>query len=54
MLSAYIFDGLRTPFGRNAGALAKVRPDDMLGSVIKKVVGRSVFDPSDIEDVNVG
>ena len=54
MLNAYIFDGLRTPFGRNAGALAKVRPDDMLGSVIKKVVGRSVFDPSDIEDVNVG
>ena len=28
MLDAYIYDGLRTPFGRHAGALAPVRPDD--------------------------
>ncbi len=54
MLDAYIYDGLRTPFGRNAGALAKVRPDDMLGGVIKAVVERSPFDPSAIDDVNVG
>ena len=30
-MSAYIYDGLRTPFGRSAGALASVRPDDLLG-----------------------
>ncbi|MBT6095419.1 MAG: 3-oxoadipyl-CoA thiolase, partial [Rhodospirillaceae bacterium] len=54
MLNAYIYDGLRTPIGRNAGALAKVRPDDLLGGVIKEVVGRSAFDANDIEDVNVG
>ena len=30
MLDAYIYEGLRTPFGRHAGALAKVRPDDLL------------------------
>ncbi len=54
MLDAYIYDGLRTPFGRNVGALAKVRPDDMLGGVIKAVVERSPFDPSAIDDVNVG
>ncbi len=54
MLNAYIYDGLRTPFGRNAGSLAKVRPDDMLGGVIKEVVGRSAFDANDFEDVNVG
>ena len=30
MLDAYIYDGLRTPFGAHAGALADVRPDDLL------------------------
>ena len=35
MLEAYIYDGARTPFGRHAGALSKVRPDDMLAGVIK-------------------
>lgn len=28
MLEAYIYDGLRTPFGRHGGSLATVRPDD--------------------------
>jgi len=54
MLDAYIYDGLRTPFGRNAGALARVRPDDMLGGIIKELVDRSPFDAADIDDVNVG
>ena len=27
MLNAFIYAGLRTPFGRHAGALAPVRPD---------------------------
>jgi len=54
MLDAYIYDGTRTPFGRNAGALAKVRPDDLLAGVIKEVIGRSAFSADDIEDVNVG
>ena len=30
MLDAYIYDGLRTPFGRHAGKLAGIRPDDLL------------------------
>ena len=30
MLDAYIYDGLRTPFGRHAGALAPARPDDLV------------------------
>jgi acetyl-CoA C-acetyltransferase len=54
MLEAYIYDGARTPFGRHAGALAKVRPDDMLASIIKEVVGRSPFAAEAIDDVNVG
>ena len=54
MLDAYIYDGARTPFGRHAESLSKVRPDDMLASVIKEVVGRSSFEASSIDDVNVG
>lgn len=54
MLDAYLYDGLRTPFGRHGGGLAKVRPDDLLAGVIKEVVGRSGLDPERIEDVIVG
>ena len=54
MLDAYIYDGVRTPFGRHAGSLSRVRPDDMLASVIKEVVGRSPFAAEAIDDVNVG
>src|SRR5579863_5188947 len=54
MLDAYLYSGLRTPFGRHAGALAKLRPDDMLAGVIGAVVEKSGFDPAKIEDVVVG
>lgn len=53
-MSAYIYDGLRTPFGRHAGALAKVRPDDLLASVIQAVVERNDFDKALYEDVIAG
>ena len=54
MLEAYIYDGLRTPFGRHAGALSRVRPDDLLAGVVKEVVARSGFAPEMIDDVSVG
>ncbi len=54
MLDAYIYDGLRTPFGRHAGVLAKVRPDDLLADVIKAVMKKSSFKPEQIEDLVVG
>ena len=54
MLDAYLYEGKRTPFGRHAGVLAMVRPDDLLGGVIKKVVAESKFKPEQIEDVIVG
>ncbi|HKS89308.1 MAG TPA: acetyl-CoA C-acyltransferase, partial [Stellaceae bacterium] len=54
MLDAYLYTGLRSPFGRHAGALARLRPDDMLASVIAKVVADSGFAPEKIEDVVVG
>jgi acetyl-CoA C-acetyltransferase len=54
MLDAYIFDGLRTPFGRHAGALAKVRPDDLLADVMKNVMKKTSFKADQIEDIIVG
>jgi len=53
-MSAFIYDGLRTPFGRHAGSLAKVRPDDLLASVIKVLVERNAFAPELYEDVIAG
>lgn len=54
MLEAYIYDGLRTPFGRHSGALSRVRPDDLLAGVVKEVVARSGFSPETIDDVSIG
>ena len=54
MQDAYVYDGLRTPIGRHAGGLAPVRPDDLLGGVIKELVGRNPFKPGDYEDAIVG
>ncbi|GAB3402835.1 3-oxoadipyl-CoA thiolase [Massilia agilis] len=54
MLDAYLYSGLRTPFGRVAGALAPVRPDDLIASVIRKLVETSPFEAGQIEDVILG
>jgi 3-oxoadipyl-CoA thiolase len=54
MLNAYIYEGLRTPFGRHGGALAKVRPDDLLADVMKNLMQKSAFKPEQIEDIIVG
>ena len=54
MLDAYIYDGKRTPFGRYSGSLSSVRPDDLLGSVIKTIVEKNPVNPDDIDDVYVG
>lgn len=54
MLDAYIYSGLRSPFGRHAGKLASVRPDDLVAEVIREVVARSPFAPEQIDDVILG
>jgi acetyl-CoA C-acetyltransferase len=54
MLNAYIYEGLRTPFGRHGGSLAKVRPDDLLADVMKNLMQKSAFKPEQIEDIIVG
>jgi acetyl-CoA C-acetyltransferase len=54
MLDAYLYEGLRTPFGRHAGVLAKVRPDDLLADAVKNLMKKSAFKPEQIEDFIVG
>jgi acetyl-CoA C-acetyltransferase len=54
MLDAYIYDGLRSPFGRHAGALAPVRPDDLVAEVMRALVARNPWQAEQIEDVILG
>lgn len=54
LTDAFIYDGIRTPFGRHAGALAPVRPDDLLAHVIRSVVERNDFPKEAFEDVIAG
>ncbi len=54
MLDAYIYDGQRTPFGRHAGVLAPVRPDDLVAEVMRALVARSPWQADQIEDVILG
>ncbi|MBZ0331997.1 3-oxoadipyl-CoA thiolase [Halomonas sp. ANAO-440] len=54
MHDAYIYDGLRTPFGRHGGGLAGVRPDDLLGHVLRALVARNDFAPGSYEEVLAG
>lgn len=54
MTNAFIYDGARTAFGRHAGCLSGLRPDDLLASVIKTLLERTNFDSELVEDVIVG
>ena len=51
---AVIVDYVRTPIGRHAGALAKLRPDTMAGHVLDALVKRTGIDPADVDDVILG
>jgi acetyl-CoA C-acetyltransferase len=54
VLDAYLYDGLRSPIGRHAGALSAVRPDDLVADVMQALLARSPFRPDQIEDVILG
>ncbi|MFJ2659477.1 thiolase family protein [Arthrobacter koreensis] len=55
MNQAYIYDAVRTPFGRFGGALAGVRPDDLAAQVIRASVARAPeLDPGRIDEVVFG
>ncbi|WP_138936085.1 acetyl-CoA C-acyltransferase [Roseovarius arcticus] len=54
MLDAYIYDGIRSPFGRHGGVLAGIRPDDLMAQVIQVLMARTSLSPEMIEDVVLG
>jgi 3-oxoadipyl-CoA thiolase len=55
MKKVYIIDAVRTPVGKYGGALAAVRPDDLLAYVIRSLLVRNEnIDPEAIEDVIAG
>lgn len=54
LTDAFIYDGGRSAFGRHAGVLAPVRPDDLLADIIKAVLKRSAFPQEAFEDIIMG
>lgn len=54
MQDAYVFDGIRTAFGRHGGCLAGMRTDELLAAAIRELIKRNDFDGSLVEDVIVG
>ncbi|MFD7309402.1 thiolase family protein [Promicromonospora sp. NPDC059942] len=55
MGQAFVYDAVRTPFGRYGGALAGVRPDDLAAFVVGEQVRRAPgLDPARIDDVILG
>jgi acetyl-CoA C-acetyltransferase len=55
MTTAYLVDGVRTPIGRYAGALASVRPDDLAAHVLRELTGRHPgVDWAELDDVLLG
>ncbi len=54
-LETYLYDAVRTPFGRYGGALAGVRPDDLAALVLRTLLERSPgLDPGAVAEVVLG
>ena len=55
MTEAYVYDAVRTPFGRLGGALAQSRPDDLAGFAVRTLLERSPgLDPTAVAEVVLG
>src|SRR6218665_3317235 len=53
--NVYVIDAVRSAIGKYGGALATVRPDDLLAEVIKGLIARNPdVDVNAIEDVIAG
>ena len=52
--TAYIVDGVRSPFCRRQGSLAGIRPDDLAASTFNALQERTGIDPGAVEDVRLG
>lgn len=55
MPSSFLYEAVRTPFGRYGGALAGVRPDDLAAVVLKGLLAKVPdLDPGQVGDVIYG
>jgi acetyl-CoA acetyltransferase family protein len=52
--TAFLIDGVRSPFGRYGGGLAGVRADDLLAAVIAALVARTKIPAERVDDVIAG
>jgi acetyl-CoA acyltransferase len=54
-MSAFVYDAVRTPFGRFNGGLAGIRPDDLAATVLGAIRDRNPgLDPAAVEEVILG
>ena len=53
-MEAYIYDGIRSPFGKHGGVLAGLRPDDLAAQLLQGLVAKTDINPSMVEDVILG
>ena len=51
---SFVYDAVRTPFGRFNGALAETRPDDLAAHVLTALVERTGLDPATVDEVVLG
>lgn len=54
MREVVIVDALRTPIGKRGGIFSETRPDDLAALVLKELVSRNEFNPTEIDDVIMG
>lgn len=54
MADAYLIDGVRSPFGRHAGVLASIRPDELIAQTIAALLARHPAAAERVEDVVLG
>ncbi|KQT94713.1 beta-ketoadipyl CoA thiolase [Marmoricola sp. Leaf446] len=53
--AAFVYDAVRTPFGKFGGAYAGTRPDDLAATVLKAVLERTPgLDPAAVDEVVLG
>ena len=51
----FVYDAVRTPFGRYGGALAGSRPDDLAALVVRTIVDRAAdLDPGQVDEIVLG
>ncbi len=55
MPSSFVYDAIRTPFGRLGKALSGIRPDDLAATVLAELAARNPsLDPAAIDDIILG